>query len=181
MKQIVASLAVALGVVACGGGSAGSGEWANTFDGPGDDLFLVDDDFVCLADSRYDVVGRSRVWNALGRQDQAVEHARSGAIGEYPVGTVIQLFPSEASVKRGSGFSPETGDWEFFVLDVDSGTTRIAERGTTGIANIGGTCLSCHGGASAFDYACFSNTGCGALPFFIDTDVQPEEDDPRCR
>lgn len=154
--------------------------WENTFTGPGEDLFLVDEDFVCLGDERFDVVGHSRIWNPLGHQAEAVEHARTRALGEYPIGTVLQLFPDEVSVKRGKGFSPETGDWEFFVLDVKSGSTVIAERGTTEIGNVGGSCIGCHGGANAFDYACFSNDGCGSLPFFIDTTVEPENDDPRC-
>ena len=94
---------------------------------------------------------------------------------------VIQLFPGEASVKRGRGFSPATGDWEFFLLDVTSGETVITARGTTEISNIGGTCIGCHGGANAYDYACFSNDGCGALPFFISADVDPERDDARCK
>lgn len=154
--------------------------WENTFTGTGEDLFLVDEDFVCLGDERFDVVGHSRIWNPLGHQQEAVEHARTKALGEYPVGTLIQLFPGEASVKRGKGFSPATGDWEFFVLNVDSGETVIAERGTTEIGNVGGSCIACHGGANAYDYACFSNDGCGALPFFIDTTVEPDTDDPRC-
>ncbi len=165
----------------CGGGEVARQTWTNTFDGVGDDAFLVDDDFVCLGDERFDVVGHSRIWNKNGKQDEAVAHARAKDIGEYPVGTVIQLFPSEASVKRGKGFSPETGDWEFLVLNVDSGETVITERGTTDISNVGGSCVSCHGGASAYDYACFSNEGCGPLPFFINTDVKPDVDDPRCR
>lgn len=154
--------------------------WENTFTGAGEDLFLVDEDFACLDDDRFDVVGHSRIWNGLGHQQQAVEHARTKALGEYPVGTLIQLFPQEASVKRGKGFSPETGDWEFFVLDVTSGSTVIAERGTTEIGNVAGSCMSCHGGANAYDYACFTNDGCGALPFFIDTNVEPATEDPRC-
>ena len=180
MKRFVAAVIVVGGAVACGGDVVRT-EWVNTFEAVGDDAFLVDDDFVCLADSRYEQIGKTRIWNALGRQQQAVEHARSGGIGAYPVGTVIQLFPGEASVKRARGFSPATGDWEFFVLNVDSGESVITERGTTEIANIGGTCLSCHGRANAFDYACFTNTGCGPLPFFINTDMQPDRDDPRCR
>ena len=44
--------------------------------------------------------------------------------GVYPVGTVIQLVPQEAMVKRAAGFDPATNDWEFFSLDV-SGAERV--------------------------------------------------------
>jgi hypothetical protein len=163
------------------GGPVERQDWQNTFQGEGEDLFLVDDDFVCLGDARFDNVDGTRLFNPLGRQLEAVEHARRKSLGEYPVGTVLQLFYDEASVKRGRGFSPETGDWEFLTLaaDVDKKTV-ITSRGTTEVRNVGGTCMSCHGGANAYDYTCFTNRGCGSLPFFIDTDVQPDVDDPRC-
>ena len=164
------------------GGSPVRQAWDDTFDGDGDDLFLLDDDFVCLSDERFDDVDGTRVWNGLGRQVEAVEHARSKRLGAYPVGTVLQLFADEASVKRGRGFSPETADWEFLTLAFDDdGQTIIAARGTTEIRNVAGSCIGCHGGASAFDYACFTNGGCGSLPFFVDTTVEPDVDDPRCR
>ena len=180
MSRTVVAVAVLVFTVGCGG-SVARQDWVNDFDGVGEDLFLVDDDFFCLGDDRFDVVGHSRIYNALGHQQEAVAHATSRSIGEYPIGTVIQLFPGEASVKRGRGFSPATGDWEFFLLDVTSGETVITARGTTEISNIGGTCIGCHGGANAYDYACFSNDGCGALPFFISADVDPERDDARCK
>jgi hypothetical protein len=184
-RPIAPTLAVTLAVTTLGiggcGGAVARQPWENTFTGSGDDAFLVDDDFVCLDDARWDVVGGTRVWNALGRQGQAVDHARQHSLGSYPVGTVIQIFADEASVKRGRGFSPETGDWEFLVLDVSSGETVITQRGTTEVKNAAGTCLSCHGAAQAFDYACFTNSSCAPLPFFIDTTVVPEDDDPRCR
>ncbi|HEY1100351.1 MAG TPA: hypothetical protein VGF99_15540 [Myxococcota bacterium] len=182
MNHVLRAAVVGACVVAAGcGGSGARQEWTNDFVTDGEDAFLVDDDFVCLDDARFDVVGHSRIWNVLGHQQQAVDFATGGDIGTYPVGTVLQLFPGEASVKRGKGFSPATGDWEFFLLDTESGETVIRERGTTEISNVGGTCLKCHGGANAYDYACFSNDGCGDLPFFIDTNVVPAEDDARCR
>jgi len=39
----------------------------------------------------------------------AVAHKPKGAV--YPVGTVLQLIPTEAMVKRHKGYSPATGDW----------------------------------------------------------------------
>ncbi len=164
------------------GEPSGRQQWENTYDGGGEDLFLVDDDFACLGDARWEKVGNSRLWNPLGHQLVAAEHARSKALGEYPVGTVLQLFPGEASVKRGRGFSPETGDWEFLILAADAdGQTVIQQRGTTELGNVGGSCIACHAGSAAFDYACLTNSGCGSLPFFVDTDVDPDTEDPRCR
>jgi hypothetical protein len=187
LSRIITRVVVGAGLVvgavdvsACGG-PAERQEWENTFEGEGADLFVVDDDLVCLGDARWSVVGHSRIWNALGQQAAAVSHGQNHELGEYPIGTVLQLFPEEVSVKRGRGFSPETGDWEFLKLDVSSGETVIVERGTTDIGNAGGSCIACHAGANAFDYACFSNGGCGALPPFVNLEVNPETDDPRCR
>lgn len=178
---LLALSGVLSGALSCSGAPERQ-EWTNTWDGDGEDLFLVDDDFVCLGDARWQQVGHSRLWNPLGHQQAAVEHASTKSLGAYPVGTVIQLFPEEASVKRGKGFDDATADWEFFKLAADDdGNTVIVERGTADIGNPAGTCIGCHAGANAYDYACFSNAGCGALPPFVDTDLDPETEDPRCR
>jgi hypothetical protein len=47
--------------------------------------------------------------------EEAAARAENG--GVYPVGTVIQLIPFEAMVKRHEGWNPATGDWELFMLD----------------------------------------------------------------
>jgi hypothetical protein len=160
--------------------------WENTFTGTTEDAFLVDDDFACLADARWQLEGHTRLWNPLGHTDDMMAVARGDSDDPYPVGTVLQLFPGEASVKRGAGFSPDTKDWEFLIIDADSGKTVITERGTTAIENVAGSCIGCHA-ASTNDTACFrsiaSDTapGCEALPFFISTDTDPKNDDPRCR
>jgi hypothetical protein len=169
--------------IAVGCGTVEQQQWSDTFTGDGEDAFLVDDDFACLGDERFTDVGGRRIWNVLDRQrqEQAVGLARSGLPGTYPVGTVIQLFPGEAMVKRGAGFSPSTNDWEYFVIDTSSGASVITSRGTTEVRNPAGTCLSCHASAQAFDTVCFTNSNCVDLPFFIDTHVVPERDDPRCR
>ncbi len=168
-------------LAACGAPSERQ-SWENSFQGEGEDAFLLDDDFVCLGDERFENVEGRRMWNALGHQLEAVEHGRLRSLGEYPVGTVIQLFPDEASVKRGRGFSPATGDWEFLALSFDDdGRSIIHNRGTTEIANAAGSCISCHARANAFDYVCFTNDGCGSFPFFVDATVDPDADDPRCR
>jgi hypothetical protein len=174
---------VALCAVMSACGAAERQHWDDTFTGDGDDAFLVDDDFVCLDDARFTDVGGRRIWNVFGgqAQEQAEGLARSGTPGTYPVGTVVQLFPSEAMVKRGQGFSPATNDWEYLLLDTSSGQTVITARGTTDVRNAAGTCLSCHGAATAFDNVCFTNSSCKPLPSFIDTHVVPARDDARCQ
>ena len=83
--------------------------------------------------------------NFLGHLDEAVAVANSPDGGEYPVGTLIQLVPQEAMVKRAKGFSPATGDWEFFFLSVSPEGTVIETRGAEEVVNrFGGNCASCH-------------------------------------
>src|SRR5688572_3817279 len=126
-------------------------EWENTFTTEGEDLFVTDDDLVCLADATWTEVDGTRVTNLLGHEEEAIQVANDAA-AEYPVGTVVQLFPEEVMVKRGAGFSADTGDWEFLKLHVGSGRTVITERGTTEIGNPGGSCLSCHAPARDFGF-----------------------------
>ena len=47
-------------------------------------------------------------------------------------------------VKREKGFSPKTGDWEYFVIDGDLG--KVRDRQKTG------SCSSCHSQAAATDW-----------------------------
>lgn len=82
--------------------------------------------------------------------------------GKYPIGTIVVKHSTNtagtineltAMVKRGNGFNPNAGDWEFFMLKPDgtiaSDTSGMVMRG----ANLmGGMCGSCHGGASGKDY-----------------------------
>jgi hypothetical protein len=63
----------------------------------------------------------------------AVAKAPTGAV--YPPGSVIQLIPGEAMVKRDKGFDAATHDWEFFELDVSKDGTQIRRRGTVDVVN----------------------------------------------
>jgi hypothetical protein len=58
----------------------------------------------------------------------AAANATAGAV--YPPGSVIQLIPGEAMVKRDPGFSALTHDWEFFELDVSKEGTQISSAKT---------------------------------------------------
>lgn len=54
----------------------------------------------------------------------AAANSPTGAV--YPPGSVIQLVPGEAMVKRDKGFNAATRDWEFFELDVSKDGTQTA-------------------------------------------------------
>ena len=73
----------------------------------------------------------------------AAANSPNGAI--YPPGSLIQLVPGEAIVKREKGFNPATRDWEFFELDVSKEGTEIRKRGFADVVNrFGGNCFACH-------------------------------------
>jgi len=119
--------------------------------------------------------------NRLGHLDEAIEVANSPDGGEYPVGTIIQLVPQEAMIKRRAGFSPATGDWEFFFLSVSPGGTVIEARGADKVVNrFGGNCASCHSRAEPeFDFVCEQDHGCDPLPIGRDLIEAVQESDPR--
>jgi hypothetical protein len=119
--------------------------------------------------------------NRLGHLDEALAVANSPDGGQYPVGTIIQLVPQEAMVKRHKGFSPATRDWEFFFLSVSPVGTEIQNRGTDQVVNrFGGNCASCHQGAEdRFDGVCEKNHGCAPLPIGDDVFRAIQESDPR--
>jgi len=146
----------------CGGPKAQ--EWTNSHSGPGEDAFLVDSDFGCYRD--WEKIGASYFGNVNGHTEETVKAAREG--GEYPIGTIVQLAPIEAMVKRHEGFNEASADWEFFKLTTDGGQRVILERGTDKIGNIGGKCLKCHLGAEPkWDLVCGADHGCKPLPGFV--------------
>ena len=118
--------------------------------------------------------------NRLGHLKAALRVARAGK-GVYPVGTILQLVPQEAMVKRRKGFNPATRDWEFFFLRTTPQGTTIVTRGTTTVVNrFGGNCASCHVAAQAkFDMVCEHNHGCAPLPVGDDVIAAIQRADPR--
>jgi hypothetical protein len=119
-------------------------------------------DFDCLKNSEWTTVGVSRYKNVLGHTDEmlAVAHSLDG--GTFPVGTIVQLAPIEASVKRGKGFNPQSDDWEFFTLNVTaSGATITARGGGASVVNFTGmSCLNCHDKAGPqWDFICGDQDG----------------------
>ncbi len=145
-----------------------------------EDFDAVADDFVCILD--WPQVRNYRIHNFLGHLDAAIAIAESPDGGEFPVGTVIQLIPGEAMVKRGAGISPESGDWEFFELKPSASGTEIGVRGFGEVVNqFGGNCLECHTKAEPqWDFICEKGHGCDPLPFTDEQIAQIQMDDPRC-
>jgi hypothetical protein len=110
----------------------------------------------------------------------AAANAKSGAI--YPPGSVVQLVPTEAMVKREKGFNPATGDWEFFDLDVSESATRIHARGFAEVNNrFGKNCFACHVPArEPWDFICESGHGCDPIPIDHVMTGALQRSDPRC-
>ena len=104
--------------------------------------------------------------NLQGNLDATLAAANSKAGAVYPPGSVIQLIPGEAMVKRDRGFNAATHHWEFFELDVSKDGTKIRKRGTTDVVNrFGGNCFDCHVPAAAqWDLVCETDHGCAPLP-----------------
>lgn len=156
-------------------------DWENIYKGEAEDAFLTDDDFRCITEG--EKIGNSYYRNINGHLEETLAVARNPEGGTYPVGTMVQLFPGEAMVKRAEGFSPETNDWEFFVIEVVEGQTIIADRGTTEVRNPLGTCMKCHGmAAPQFDLVCATDRGCKKLPGFASKLAAKEvANDLRCQ
>jgi hypothetical protein len=135
------------------------------------------EDFVAEAEDFPNLADMTRVRdlfiaNPLGHLDEAVAVANDPEGGEYPVGTIIQLIPQEAMVKRAPGFSPGFGDWEFFELNATPEGTEIVNRGGSEVVNrFGGfSCANCHAEAEPqFDFICEDDHGCD--PLLVDDSV----------
>src|SRR5215468_1895219 len=73
--------------------------------------------------------------NLQGNLDATLAATNSTTGTMYPPGSLIQLIPSEAMVKRDKGFNSATHDWEFFELDVSKDGTEIRKRGFAEVVN----------------------------------------------
>jgi hypothetical protein len=110
----------------------------------------------------------------------AAANAPKGAV--YPAGSVVQLVPTEVMVKREQSFSPATGDWEFFELEVDANGTKIGKRGFAEVNNrFGKNCFACHVPArEPWDFVCESDHGCDPIPIDHKMTGALQRSDPRC-
>jgi hypothetical protein len=156
-----------------------------------EDFVAALSDFDCNRNSEWTMVGIARYKNMKGHDAEMLAVARSTSGGAYPVGTIVQLNPLEAMVKRGQGFDATSNDWEFFLFNgpPDGGTgVSIANRGGgTSVSNARGTCMSCHAPAQTpFDLVCGDPveggpaTAHGCMPLAVDPAVLAARPDPKC-
>ncbi len=140
-------------------------------------------DFECL--TNWSKVRQFRVVNKAGHGPEAlaVASASYDVSGlEFPVGTIVQLIPTEAMVKRGGGFDPPNHDWEYFSLHVSKGGTTIVTRGRDDVVNFAGdNCFSCHSAARRYDFICEMNHGCAPIPLTDPVVDVLQMDDIRCQ
>lgn len=184
-----AVLAVTAVFYAACGGSEGSSPSSSpstapsssTAEAPTEDFEAQADDFVNI--NAMTPVRGFFIDNRLGHLDEAVAIAETNEGGTYPVGTIIQLVPQEAMVKRRAGWNPDTKDWEFFFLDVSEEGTTIVDRGTDDVENAFElNCASCHEAADPeFDMVCETDHGCEPLPIGRDIIDAVQASDPRPR
>jgi len=121
--------------------------------------------------------------NLAGNLAGTVRVAESSTGGPYPVGSVLQLVPSEVMVKREKGFNAATRDWEFFELDLSSDGSKIRTRGFAEVNNrFGGNCYSCHIKAEPqWDLICDNSHGCDPIPITRAMSTALQHTDPRCK
>jgi len=120
--------------------------------------------------------------NLRGNTPGTFEAANAPKGAVYPPGSVVQLVPTEAMVKREQGFSPATGDWEFFELEVSESGSKIRTRGFADVNNrFGKNCFACHVPArEPWDFICESGHGCESIPIDHSMTGALQRSDPRC-
>src|SRR5262249_48928893 len=120
--------------------------------------------------------------NLRGDLPGTLAAAKSPTGAVYPPGSVIQLVPGEAMVKRDKGFNAATRDWEFFELDVSKDGTVIRKRGFVDVVNrFGSNCFACHIVARPeWDLVCEMDHGCAPIPLTRAMSGALQRTDPRC-
>jgi hypothetical protein len=141
---------------------------------------ISDQSFKCITQMTH--VRHFYVDNLAGNLKGTVKVAEA-ATGTYPVGSVLQLVPSEVMVKREKGFNAATRDWEFFELNVSPEGSTIRTRGFQEVNNrFGGNCFTCHIKAHPeFDLVCDNNHGCDPIPITRAMSGALQHTDPRCK
>lgn len=145
---------------------------------PFEEFIAQQEDFECL--TNWTLVRHFRIANMLGRLDEALAVAHGDAPFPYPPGTIIQLIPNEAMVKRGGNYDLDNANWEYFVIDPRSGETKITQRGRDEVSNAPIACFACHSAARAVDFICESGNGCIELGLSQELVLAIQRNDPRC-
>jgi hypothetical protein len=141
---------------------------------------ITEKSFKCITDMT--PVRHFYVDNLNGDLKETVRVAQSTRGEPYPVGSVLQLVPTEVMVKREKGFNATTKDWEFFELDLTKTGSTIRTRGFTEVSNrFGGNCLNCHVKARPeWDLVCDITHGCDPIPITRAMSGALQRTDPRC-
>jgi len=146
-----------------------------------DDITVSEQSFSCIND--WPKIRNTHIYNAdPAKLNEAVRIFRDSVSDtEYPVGTILQLIPTEAMVKHSRGTFPKSNDWEFFSLDLSAAGTKISERGENVVNHTQGlTCLSCHQPAAKYDFVCEKTHGCAPIPLDDQKIAELQGADPRC-
>jgi len=117
---------------------------------------------------------------------RALHKIETGKMGKgLPVGTVLQLVPFEAMVKRGGKFNREGHGWEYFSLNPQAdGTTEIVLRGQSDVlsAFTHSSCQTCHENhAAQHDAICEFVQGTEGIGLTDDLLAVLQNGDPRCK
>ena len=146
----------------------------------GADRDIAAEDFGCLLEMT--PVRGFYVSNLHGDLAATLKVAHSETGGVWPPGSVVQLVPNEAMVKRAEGHNPATRDWEFFELDASAEGTSIRARGFADVNNrFGGNCFACHVQANpGRDLICEQGHGCDPIPLTAEMARALQKTDPRC-
>ncbi|TMA51044.1 MAG: hypothetical protein E6J71_07375 [Deltaproteobacteria bacterium] len=150
---------------------------------PAKEFVAQESDFRCLRDGSRVEGHTFLLFNKNHhRLRKAIHLAEKGQPGKhYPVGTIVQLFPFEAMVKRGGHFNPDGDGWEFFRLIVSASGTQIAARGGPEVANVIGSCQNCHSNvAPTYDLICEFVIGSSGLGLTDEQVRAAQNADLRC-
>lgn len=147
---------------------------------------VSEESFKCLTDMT--PVRGFFVDNLTGDLQATVDAAKAVNGAVYPVGSVVQLVPTEVMVKREKGYNAVTKDWEFFELDVSDSGSKIKVRGAFEVVNkFGGNCFGCHIKAKPqWDMICEQDHGCdpitlpNGMVLTQDMIKGVQKTDPRC-
>jgi hypothetical protein len=141
---------------------------------------ISDASFRCISDMTH--VRHFYVDNLAGNLAGTVKVAEAGT-GAYPVGSVLQLVPTEVMVKRDPGFNSTTHDWEYFELNISPSGSTIHTRGFQEVNNrFGSNCQTCHVKARPeFDLVCDNTHGCDPIPITRAMSGALQRTDPRCK